>query len=59
VLDASRRTLRLYGLQGLTTERIAPQAGISREPLERLLLDGAANGTLRETSYEELATVLC
>jgi AcrR family transcriptional regulator len=145
VLDASRRTLRRFGLQGLTTERIAQEAGISRvtlhrrgitkdviletlteravtsyrdalwpvmtapgigrerlelalqrlcevaedqlellvalrsqtdaifheesdgealtrteftEPLERLLRDGAADGTLRETGYEEMATVL-
>jgi AcrR family transcriptional regulator len=28
------------------------------DPLERLLLDGAADGTLRETGYEEMATVL-
>ena len=145
VLDASRRTLRRYGLQGLTTERIAQEAGISRvtlhrrgitkdailetlaeraiasyrdalwpvmtaagsgrerlelalhrlcevaeeqlellvalraqtdaifhedsegeamtrtefiEPLERLLRDGAADGTLHETKYVEMATVL-
>jgi AcrR family transcriptional regulator len=145
VLDASRRVLRGHGLQGLTTERIAQEAGISRvtlhrrgitkdailgtltenaiasyrdalwpvmtapgtgrerlelalqrlcevadeqlellvalraqsdaifhedsegeamtrteftEPLERLLRDGAADGTLRETNYAETATVL-
>jgi AcrR family transcriptional regulator len=145
VLEASRRTLRRHGLQGLTVERIAQEAGISRvtlhrhgitkdvildtlaeraiagyrdalwpvmtssgtgrerlelalqrlcevaedelellvalraqtdaifhedsegetltrteftEPLERLLRDGAADGTLRETDYETLATVL-
>jgi hypothetical protein len=28
------------------------------EPLERLLRDGAADGTLRETNFPEMATVL-
>ena len=28
------------------------------EPLERLLRDGAADGTLREANYEKMATVL-
>jgi AcrR family transcriptional regulator len=145
VLEASRRTLRRHGLQGLTVERIAQEAGVSRvtlhrhgitkgvilatltegaiasyrdalwpvmtgsgtgrerlelalerlcdvaedelellvalraqtdaifhedsegealtrteftEPLERLLRDGATDGTLRETDYEQTATVL-
>jgi AcrR family transcriptional regulator len=145
VIEASRRTLRRYGLRGLTAERIAQEAGVSRvtlhrhgvtkevlletlaeraiasyrdalwpvmtaagtgrerlelalqrlcevaedqlellvalraqsdaifhengdgealtrteftEPLERLLRDGAADGTLRETNYEEMATLL-
>lgn len=145
VLEASRRVLRSHGLQGLTSERIAQEAGISRvtlhrrgitkatilatltenaiasyrnalwpvmtaagtgrerlelalqrlcevaeeqlellvalraqtdaifhedaegeamtrteftEPLERLLRDGAADGTLRETNFTEMATVL-
>ena len=42
VLDASRRALRRYGLQGLTAERIAQEAGITTEVvLERALASSA------------------